>query len=160
MLIPLTEEESQKIPEELQKKHVALVNQKFVDEDDDKFSFYKEIEVETPINVMKSNHRGCSALDEKGRCTIYENRPMFCKLYPAVPVFEERQRKFMIQYAITCPGFDDVGMKEMEKRSIRILDGPKGADYLKLVEKMAEYNSYFTPYDSYSLEEIKSMSKT
>jgi Fe-S-cluster containining protein len=37
-----------------------------------------------PLTVLKSKHAECPYLDAMGRCEVYRDRPMICRLYGAV----------------------------------------------------------------------------
>ena len=51
-----------------------------------------------PIMLLNDGNSTCSYLDEKGMCSIYENRPPSCKLYPISPYFDE------VFIDSSCPG--------------------------------------------------------
>jgi Fe-S-cluster containining protein len=59
-----------------------------------------------PIMVLNDGNSTCSYLDEKGMCSIYENRPPSCKLYPISPFFDE------IYIDSNCPGVSGEVAKE------------------------------------------------
>jgi Fe-S-cluster containining protein len=42
-----------------------------------------------PIMLLNDGNSTCSYLDSNGMCSIYENRPPSCKLYPISPFFDE-----------------------------------------------------------------------
>jgi Fe-S-cluster containining protein len=51
-----------------------------------------------PIMLLNDGNSTCSYLDENGLCSIYENRPPSCKLYPISPFFDE------VFIDSACPG--------------------------------------------------------
>lgn len=42
-----------------------------------------------PLMLLNDGNSLCSYLDDNGQCTIYDERPPSCKLYPISPFFDE-----------------------------------------------------------------------
>ena len=42
-----------------------------------------------PVMLLNDGNSKCSYLDENGMCSIYDQRPPSCKLYPVSPLFDQ-----------------------------------------------------------------------
>jgi len=63
--------------------------------------------IKTERGVIKCigayNGRQCPFLDENGRCTIYENRPLDCRLWPVMIYIDFKTRERIIYLDLECP---------------------------------------------------------
>ena len=67
-----------------------------------------------PLMVLNDGDSACSYLDENGSCSIYEERPPACRLYPLSPFFDE----VFIDAACPSVSGDAVGVSIVEKGNV------------------------------------------
>ena len=78
----------------------------------------------------------CVKLDEKNRCTIYDSRPLGCKMYPFYPDWEQIKKgkvdfsEGALRIDSNCPGFGRGDLVLKNKRILKKLD--------KIAEKIRE----------------------
>jgi Fe-S-cluster containining protein len=91
------------------------------------------------VMVLRHQRGGCRYLGEDNRCTIYESRPLGCRVYPFDPTFKEdgKLRRLKIIKATECPHELD---GENDVKELRSLDDQYQAAHRDFNEKIAEWN--------------------
>jgi len=64
---------------------------------DHKIELRQEKGLELPHLKMLGETEACSFLDDQGRCTLHQNRPNICRLFPLGRIYEDRDFKYFLQ---------------------------------------------------------------
>ncbi|HIJ73573.1 MAG TPA: YkgJ family cysteine cluster protein [Candidatus Hydrogenedentes bacterium] len=89
------------------------------------------------IMALRRGKKGCVFLKKKSRrCSIYEHRPILCRLYP-LRIQEDRKGKFKgftLHKSVGCPRYRDGVVEAAPLRKLYIEDCAHSDDYNDLVE--------------------------
>jgi Fe-S-cluster containining protein len=91
------------------------------------------------VMVLRHEGGGCRYLGDDDRCTIYEARPLGCRLYPFDPTFKKdgSLRRLRIVRATDCPHEMDGSTRV---RDLRALDDSYQKAHWDFNERIAEWN--------------------
>jgi Fe-S-cluster containining protein len=126
VMIPLTDEESKKLPKDFQEEL-------FVEEPSSR-PYATEPKVPTGIMTMRSDKNGCCALDSNGKCSIYNDRPIYCRLFSGKLVYSTEKKKFSLMLD-DCPTTAEIG----GGFNIDSFHSPRslvGNDYIELTRRL------------------------
>lgn len=91
--------------------------------------------------VMKSDENGCAALKD-GKCSIYESRPAYCRLWPVIVVEPFKLPKHLaavlgegcsVDFGVPCPGDAPYSRFITPKEREQIMR--ENSDLIELVEE-------------------------
>lgn len=80
---------------------------------------------------LAKRNGACALLDGEKRCTVYANRPLYCRLYPYI---REAYSELQLDVDLSCPGVGQgTRLPESELAEILRRDGAEG-DHARLLE--------------------------
>ena len=95
----------------------------------------------TTINTLKqTTKRKCYFLQEDGKCGIYENRPLECKIYPVIMEFSDEATKKKKNFFVKkeyCPLSDKIKVNEKElQKEIEKIKQNLSTDWISEYQKI------------------------
>ncbi|MBM4361707.1 MAG: YkgJ family cysteine cluster protein [Deltaproteobacteria bacterium] len=140
-LLPLTDGDVRRIMARTGDRATDLV--RWVDRDgielDDEPEAFVELRQGRRAMVLRHERGACRYLGPDSRCTIYEARPLGCRVYPFDPTFgrDGKLRRLRVVQATDCPyGLDG----KNSVRDIREGDDAYQAAHHRYNERIAEWN--------------------
>ena len=91
----------------------------------------------TAAFLENRKHKGCCYLDEDARCSVYDNRPLYCRTYPLI---RDTYETLEMSVDRTCPGVgegDPVTTEQIEEAFL--LEAENRPEALKVNESAASY---------------------
>ena len=80
---------------------------------------------------------GCCYLDENARCSVYQNRPLYCRTYPLI---RDTYERLEMSVDHTCPGVGEGDAVKLEQIGEAILqEAQYRPDVLKVRTSVANY---------------------
>jgi len=87
--------------------------------------------------LKRDENTGCHFLNQKTKlCSIYEARPLLCRLYPFKVVEDENEKYlgFTLHEDVGCPKHSDGVVSTKPLYDLYVQDSINGEDYVELVE--------------------------
>jgi Fe-S-cluster containining protein len=140
-LLPLTDGDVRRIAArtgDAPSDFVVWIDRDGIDMDDEPEAFIK-LRQGKRVMVLRHERGGCRYLGKDNRCSIYESRPLGCRIYPFDPGFKKdgKLKHLKIVKATECP-YELDGKNDVD--DLRELDTQYQAAHKAFNEKIAEWN--------------------
>ncbi len=140
-LLPLTDEDVKRIARhtgDSATEIVRWVDRHGIDMDDEPEAFVR-LRQGKRVMVLRHQGGGCRYLGDDDRCTIYESRPLGCRVYPLDPEYNSKGklRRLTIVRATECP-YELDGNNDVEE--LRVLHRRYSDAHEAFNRRIADWN--------------------
>lgn len=140
-LLPLTDEDVRRIVDRTghaPRDIVRVVDRHAIEMDDEPGGFAM-LRQGKRVMVLRHERGRCRYLGDDDRCTIYESRPLGCRIYPFDPEFDTKKKlkRLTLVEAAECP-YEMTGSTDVE--SLRQLHVEYSAEHERYIARIAAWN--------------------